>query len=268
MNRPTLLRTAPGALLLCSLVLLAPVAGANGPVGDHVEDLAGHVEEYTGEVRWLIEQVDGIVDRYEAAGAEAAAPEAVVDHWEAVKFHAAIEVNYIPIYASIWQGLFGVRTAIEEGRDVAVVRAEQAALEQTLWQALGAVRLASQYQQQGKLTPLRGADAATPAATLDEIRTSLDRVVAKFAERLPAEAKEIVFDTYLTRFEGLEGDLIEQDADLVEDLEKDFNVTLPQALDGDATVDAVREIVAAMHAKLERARTLLAEVEARRADVF
>jgi len=107
-------------LALVALLAAGPAA-ANGPIGDHVEDLQAHLEEYSNEVQWLIEQVDGIVDTYEADGAEAAEPAAVVDHWEAVKVHAAIEVNYVPVYASIWQGLFGVREAIEKEKPVAEV---------------------------------------------------------------------------------------------------------------------------------------------------
>ena len=62
-------------------------------------------------------------------------------------------------------------------------------------------------------------------------------MVAKYAERLSDEATSIVHDTYLHLFEGVEGTLIEQDANLVEVLEKDFNVTLPQAISGNKTVN-------------------------------
>ena len=78
----------------------------------------------------------------------------------------------------------------------------------------------------------------------------------------------LVHDTYLQRFEGVEGDLIAQDAALVEDLEKDFNVTLPQAISKDLGVDAVRKAVEAMQVKLDRARELLVKAEKSRKDVF
>jgi hypothetical protein len=69
-------------------------------------------------------------------------------------------------------------------------------------------------------------------------------------------------------FEGVEGELIALDANLVEDLEKDFNVILPQAIQNDAGVDAVRQVVTTMQAKLDRAYALLeASAEARK-DVF
>ena len=55
---------------------------------------------------------------------------------------------------------------------------------------------------------------------------------------------------------------------LVEDLEKDFNVTLPQAISQNKGVDAVRSVVEAMQAKLDKARALLVETEKSRNDVF
>ena len=66
----------------------------------------------------------------------------------------------------------------------------------------------------------------------------------------------------------MEGELIEQDADLVEDLEVDFNVTLPKAIQDAKSVDHVREVVAAMQIKLDRAKTLLRDAEAARSSVF
>jgi hypothetical protein len=108
----------------------------------------------------------------------------------------------------------------------------------------------------------------TQSATIDEIKHKLDRVVAKYAERLSDEATSIVHDTYLHLFEGVEGTLIEQDANLVEVLEKDFNVTLPQAISGNKTVNQVREVVVDMQTKLTRAQTLIEKAEKSRKDVF
>lgn len=259
--------TLLAALSLMALLATAP-ALANGPIGDHVNDLQAHLTEYSDEVVWLIDQIDAIVADYERGGLAAAHPEAVVEHWEAVRFHAAIETNYVPVYASIWQGLFGVRQAIEQEQPLADVRAQQAYLEQSLWQALGAVKVAAQFQQRGLVAVIEGTEATTPVETLEEVKQRLDRVLAKYAERLPEEALSIVFDTYLTRFEGVEGDLIEQDAALVEDLEVDFNVTLPQAIERNASVDELRAVVLAMQSKLDRAQALLEEAEENRASVF
>lgn len=253
---------------ICGLLVTAPVV-ANGPIGEHVNHLADNIGKYEEEVNWLIGKIEGIVDTYEKKGAKAANSDAVVEAWEEVDFHAAIETNYVPIYASIWQGLFGVKMAIDNGEPIANARKQQTQLEQSLWQALGAVKLAAQFQQKGLLAtventvgPLSHTDA------LEEIKGRLDRVVAKYAERLPEEATTIVHDTYLTRFEGVEGDLITQDADLVADLEKDFNVTLPLAIKNNKSVDEVRKVVETMQGKLDRAKTLLEAAEKNRSDVF
>lgn len=256
-----------GALALLTS-LLAGQAFASGAVGDHVNDMSAHINDYSEEVEWLIGKIDGIVDAYEQGGKEAAGAETVVDHWEAVDFHSAIEINYIPLYANIWQGLFGVRMAIEEGKPVADVRAEQAKLEQVLWQSLGAVKVAAQYQERGLLPEVEATSADSPVETMDVIKQRLDRVVAKYAEQLPDEAIKVTQDTYLNLFEGVEGALIEQDADLVEDLELDFNVTLQKAIQDGKSVDDVRAVVVAMQAKLDTAKDLLEQAEAGRSDVF
>lgn len=268
MNFKTLQHTGLTAIFALIATFFATVASANGPIGDHVNDLQAHLGEYSEEVVWMIEQVDEIVANYERGGLANVNPERVVEIWEEVNFHAAIETNYVPVYASIWQGLFGVRQAIEAEQPIAELRAQQAALEQSLWQGLGAVKLAAQFQARGLVANIENTVATSPTETLTQVGQLLDRVVAKYAERLPEEAVSIVYDTYLTRFEGVEGDLIEQDADLVEDLEVDFNVTLPQALEGNASVDEVRGIVNAMKSKLNRARALLEEAEANRPSVF
>ncbi|MEM6545132.1 MAG: hypothetical protein AAF991_05285 [Pseudomonadota bacterium] len=262
------LRGLSASLPFLLIALFATSAQADGPVGEHVKDLQAHLDEYTEEVNWLMGKVDGIVMAYQEGGLEAAKPEAVVDHWEAVKFHAAIETNYIPLYASIWQGLFAVRGAIEAEQTLSDVRNQQAALEQTLWQALGAVKMAAKVQSTGALAAPQVDEALTPVATLDVIKERLDRVVAKYAEQLTDEAVEIVQDTYLSLFEGVEGSLIEQDADLVEDLEIDFNVTLPKSLQEGESIGEVRGVVAAMHTKLERAKSLLRDAEESRSSVF
>ncbi|QHQ40840.1 hypothetical protein GTQ55_11560 [Microbulbifer hydrolyticus] len=251
-------------------LLAAGQASANGAIGDHVNDLKGHLGQYSEEVNWLIGKYDGVVDTYEAKGKKATDTQQLVEFWEEVDFHSAIETNYVPVYANIWQGIYGIKQAIEAGKPVAEVRAEQDKLNSAFWQALGAVKLASQYQEKGLLAKVQTTEAepTTMPETLDDIKHRLDRVVAKYAEKLPEAATSIVHDTYLHRFEGVEGALIEQDAALVEDLEKDFNVTLPQALDGKTSVDDVRKVVESMQVKLDKAKSLLVEAEKKRKDVF
>lgn len=254
------------AAAFAAILISGPVR-ASGEIGDHVKDLKAHINEYTDEVHWLLKKLDGIVATYEKQGAEAAEPTRLVDHWEAVKFHAAIETNYVPLYANIWQGLYGVQEAIQKEKPIAEVRQQQAALERALWQSLGAVKLAAKFQTEGRTASDAG-KAMGPVATIDAIKHNLSEVVIEFAEKEYDGAKELVHETYQTRFEGIEGALIEQDAELVEDLEKDFNVTLPQQLNADGSMEAVKQIVDAMHKKLDRARALLVKSEKDKRSVF
>lgn len=266
------IRTSRGkGLVFGLLAMLAAVqASANGEIGDHVNDLKGHLGQYSEEVDWLVGKYDGVVDSYEAKGRKAVETQQLIDFWEEVDFHSAIETNYVPVYANIWQGIYGIKQAIEAGKPVAEVRAEQEKLNRAFWQALGAVKLASQFQERGLLAKIQTTESepTTMPETLEDIKLRLDRVVAKYAEQLPEAATTIVHDTYLHRFEGVEGALIEQDAALVEDLEKDFNVTLPQAINGNASVDDVRKVVESMQVKIDRAKELLVAAEKKRKDVF
>ncbi|MGL6162190.1 hypothetical protein [Microbulbifer sp.] len=263
-------RRGLGLVVALFALLTSAQVSANGAIGDHVNNLQGHLGQYSEEVDWLVAKFGGVVDTYEKQGQKAVKSDALPEYWEEVDFHAAIETNHVPTYAAIWQGIFGVKQAIDSGAPAAEVREEQKKLNQALWQGLGAVKLAAQFQQKGLLAKVRTTEAepTTAPETLDDIKHRLDRVVAKFAERLPEAATTIVHDTYLHRFEGIEGALIEQDAALVEDLEKDFNVTLPEALNGNASVDEVRKVVEAMQAKLDKARNLLLEADKKRKKVF
>lgn len=243
-------------------------ADANGTITDQVNHLSDHLDQFNEEVLWLIKSYDGVVAEYEVNGK--VETDQLLEFWEKVDFHAAIETQYVPIYASIWQGIYGIKTTIDEGADKSKVRMEQEKLNQAFWQALGAVKMAAQYQQRGLAPKVMTSEVEpkTHDEILQDIMNRLDRVIAKYAEQLNKVAVTLVHDTYLQRFEGIEGDLIALDAQLVEDLEKDFNVTLPKAMDGKTSVDQVRVIVADMKTKLSRAQQLLADKNANKKSVF
>lgn len=262
-------KTLSATFLLASAIFVQP-ALANGPIGEHVNHLQANLKTYNEDVEWMVSKVDTLVSDYEKKGAKAVNTDDLIEYWESVKFHSAIETNYVPVYASIWQGLYGIKMAIDNKKPASEVRTQQLAMNNALWQGLGAVKLAAQFQQKGLLKTVKATATKemTQSATIDEIKHKLDRVVAKYAERLSDEATSIVHDTYLHLFEGVEGTLIEQDANLVEVLEKDFNVTLPQAISANKTVDQVRDVVVDMQTKLTRAQALIEKAEKARKDVF
>lgn len=234
---------------------------------NHLQD---HISDYTEEVHWLLDNYNSVVNTYEQQGQDATDTQKLIDLWEDVDFHVAIETQFIPIYANIWQAIYGIKQGIDDAEPVKEVRKQQDKLNQALWQALGAVKLAASYQQRGLVKKIQTTEAEPTSGpeTIDDIKGRLDRVVAKYAEQLSEVAVTLVHDTYLQRFEGIEGALIEQDAKLVEDLEKDFNVTLPQAIEGKKSVDEVRQVVEMMKQKLNKAKQLLVDAEADRKSVF
>jgi len=258
------------SLLGAAALFTAQAALANGPIGEHVNHLSDNLDNYSKEVKWLNSEVEAMITRYHEGGVEAANPELLVENWESVQFHSAIETNYVPVYAAIWQGLFGVKGALEEQESEEEIRKQQRFFAESLWQGLGAVKLAAQYQDKGLTEHVKTTqeNPTNSLEALDAIDNHLNRVVAKYAEKLPKEAVTIVHDTYLNLFEGVEGELIALDANLVEDLEKDFNVVLPQAIQNGASVDDVRKVVNTMQGKLDTAHALLEKSAEERKDVF
>ncbi|MEQ6885439.1 hypothetical protein [Salicola sp. Rm-C-2C1-2] len=257
-----------GVLLAAALVALPFTAAADGEAGDHVKDLKSHLGNYESEVNRFVERVEKLVGRYAEQGPDAAETDDLIELWEQVRIHSAVEVNQAPVYASIWQGIYGVKEAIDQEKDIATVRAEQKALESALWQALGVVKMAAQHQADGGHDDDSTESSASGSATVDEIVAQLDEVTVEHAEGETEEATELVHDTYMNLFEGIEGALIEQDAELVESLEKDFNVTLPKLLENGASVSEVTNRVDAMKDKLARAQELLKKAEESQGDVF
>ena len=138
-----------------------------------------------------------------------------------------------------------------------MIRAELTSLEEVLWQSLGAVKLAAQFQKQGLLEKTQTREGIFPSAILIEIKQRLDRTFAKYAEKLADDALKIVQETYLTRFEQIERTLIEQGAELVEDLQIDFNVNLSNAIQNGVEVDGVSAIILDMQIMLNQARAYL-----------
>lgn len=257
-----------GALSLLAAVAIVPAAWGTGEIGEHVKDLKPHIEQYERDVNRFVERIDALVNAYANGGADAVDPDKLVEWWEDdLMYHEAVEVHYTAGYAKIWQGISGLQQALQKGEPVAKVREHQARLVQALWQGLGAVKMAAVHQQRedGNATP---AMKAPQPDTISEIQANLDRVLDRYRRGQREQAKELVHDTYLQLFEGIEGELIERDADLVVALEKDFNVTLPQALEAGGPAERVATVVADMKDKLDRAQGLLEEARKNRRSVF
>jgi len=117
--------------------------------------------------------------------------------------------------------------------------------------------IASEYAEYvGIESEVEGSGAAH---TVAEIEEHLHEAVEAYENGNPDEAKEIIRQTYLSYFEGLEGDLIEKRPELVEELETDFNEDLPGLIEENASVSEVHEKVESMEEKLDTVATVLSE---------
>ena len=86
-----------GISLLLASSFIAQPAFANGPIGEHVNHLQENLKDYSEEVEWMVAKVDTLVSNYESKGAKAVKSDDLIEYWESVKFHSAIETNYVPV---------------------------------------------------------------------------------------------------------------------------------------------------------------------------
>ena len=254
--------------LISALTVLPLRAFAHGEVDEaQLAEFHEHVDDYAREIRMLTDELDPIVDAY--ASGEDVAPELedLIHEWEEVGVHAAIETRAPVTYPGIWQALVALQQAAGAGKPAEAVAAAAEDVEAALWQGMGGVRLAA--SQVGAATTSEPAMApASGPETIDQILADLEQAVAAYQADDVKRAESLIHQTYMNRFEGLEGDLIAQDPDLVSSLEKDFNATLPLLMQGGASMEEVRAQLENMRAQLDQANHLLEKAEQSRSEVF
>ncbi|MEZ5413657.1 MAG: plastocyanin/azurin family copper-binding protein [Opitutaceae bacterium] len=103
---------------------------------------------------------------------------------------------------------------------------------------------------------------------IEAILQQLGFAVKAYAGGDAKRAEDLVHSAYLNLFEGLEGDLIEKDPELVTQLELDFNAGLSALFQEGAAMEDVRLKLGTMRKQLQRAKTLLTEAAAERSSVF
>ena len=268
-----MMRSFPLILAGATLALLPMVlpmgVHAHGDFDDALAEFHKHIDDYRADARRLIDEAETVAATYRDGGDAAALIQPLIDSWEEVGIHGAIETRATVIYPNVWQGILGLKQAVENDAGVEAVEGAADTLAGALWQGLGAVRLAaSQVGQDEPASAPPSPPEGDSAEQIAHIQAELEQAVEAYAEGDLKRAEALVHDAYLQRFEFLEGELIAQDAALVEDLELDFNARLPQLMQQGAEVEAVREKLDEMRADLDRAGELLAAAEAERGEVF
>jgi len=253
---------------LAALIAVSP-ARAGGDFGPELAEFHKHIDDYRADVERLIGEADAVVETYRAGGDAKAGVQALIESWEEVGVHGAIETRAMVLYPTIWQAILGLMQAVEGDAGAEPVQAAADQVGVALWQGFGGVRLAASQAQQGQAdAPTAAAPDGDAAEQIAQIRTELEQSVEAYLAGDLARAESLIHDAYMKRFEFLEGDLIAQDAELVEDLELDFNARLPQLMQGGADEAEVRARLDDMLADLERAGELLEQAEAARPEVF
>lgn len=251
-------------------VLSVPQAAAHGEVDEEMlVEFHEHLDDYRAEIDALRAELDPIVEAYAAGEPVKPAIEALIEHWEEVAVHSAIERKATVTYPGIWQALIVLQQAVDGKRSADEVVQAGERVEAALWQGFGALRLAaSQVGQDAPATAVTREAAESGPETVDRIIADLDRAVAAYESGQLGRAEGLIHETYMSRFEGLEGDLIERDPALVTRLERDFNATLPLLMQQGAGMAEVRATLRSMQEQLETARTILESVEQSRSEVF
>lgn len=263
--------SAAAAVLAVSVLSLPGAALAHGEAGEHVNELQEHMSEYAGDINAMIGSVNDIVSNYEAGDDYADEAKELIEQWESVEFHEAVESRAMPLYPPIWAAIGAFSTALKEGAPAATVQAKGDAIAAALWQGYGALKLLATRDKSGHgqgHADKHKKGRLSNEAVLDTIDDNLDRVLVLYKEGNSEKAQELIFDTYMNYFEGIEGDLIEQDADLVSGLEADFNATLPQLVKSGAPASEVDAQIDAMQDQLDKAEDLLEQAEQAESSVF
>ena len=250
------------AIAALASLCMAPIAHAHGDLDEEkLEEFQLHLDDYEQDVVAMIATVTEIVGNPDATKTDT---DALIQQWEDVAVHEAIEFKATLAYPGVWQGLIQLQTAVESAGDKA---AAGESLKAALWQGMGALRMAATMvdlinEEISDEAPLSGPES------VDAIIAELGEAVEFYEAGDTTAAEKAIFDSYEDRFEYLEGDLIPKDPELVTSLEADFNATLPLAMKAGASGEEMREILRVMTDKLESAKAILEAVEAERGAVF
>jgi len=254
------------ATALCGALGAQPALG-HGDAAEEAANFHEHLDDYRGELEQLAATVDGLVEAYADGEDVTGHLEGLTDEWEEVGVHAAIETQAMILYPGIWQGIGELKQGIEAGVPAADLRERADSLKAALWQGYGGLRLAANRLEQGDDDHAAGA-ADEPGEAIHAITDMLEHAVEAYEAGELERARDLIFDSYMQRFEYLEGDLIEQDPELVSSLEEDFNANLPLLMKNEASLEDVRAKVEAMIADLETAEGLLEAAQKSDSEVF
>lgn len=254
-------------------VVLAPggvLAHSHEAPGDHIKDFPQHIDDYEKEVNDLVARLHDIAARYRPGKEVSEDVHTLVDAWEEVDFHEALEHQVALLYPPIWQAVLALREAVSSDAKPDKVARLAERMSFALHQGLGGLKLKAEMVASGEApaTEAKKADDGDAATTIARIDSLLEQSASAYGQGDPDAAKVLIHRAYINHFEGIEGALIEQDPELVLGLEVDFNAKLPNLIDAGASPEALRQEMDRIRSSLDTAQKLLAEAEQNKSEVF
>ena len=131
-------------LLACLVSLLSfNVAFAHGS-GEVTEDIQAHLDDYSNEVTAMINASEKIVGTYASNGDNATEQvQELIEQWETVDIHMAMETQASPLYSPVWAALGGLGKAVKKEDALKVVQHWQHRFSVALHEGMGALKLAA-----------------------------------------------------------------------------------------------------------------------------
>ncbi|MCH6256505.1 hypothetical protein MLD52_08095 [Puniceicoccaceae bacterium K14] len=287
MKRLSLPSISTGLNRLCTTALLlgasafAPSASVygNGEIDyELVAAFAENLDRFESELVKMSTQTDDYLKAYRKDKDTDAAFKAWVDLWESVGFHGVVETKAPYLYPPVWQGIYAMKGVVDAKGPIADMKKAAEQTKAALWQGLGGLRVLAANPSEDDHADHGDhghshddhdhGSVDTDDQPVEAIISALESAVSAYADGDSKKAEKLVFDAYMDIFEGLEGDLIQSNADLVTALELEFNAGLPKIFKDGGSVSDAKAKVESMKESLLQAKKLLAEAEAKRSSVF
>lgn len=259
---------AIAAALWTALVPNGALAHSHEAPGEHVKEFAQHIEDYEKEVDELVARLEDLAERYRADKDMSTEMNDLIETWEEIEYHEALERKAALLYPPIWQALIPLREAVNSGAAPEEVMKLAKQTSFALHQGMGGLKIKAQIIGNGGMAKHEEKEAVEDSSTISRIETLLDQSARAYAKGNKEKSKALIHEAYMNHFEGIEGTLIEHDPDLVSRLEENFNATLPNLIDTGASMEAVREEIERIQSALQNAGDYLEKAEREKPKVF
>jgi len=146
-------RATAGMMIFFMFFGYGPIRELSAHGAGEVAHLGGHLNEYEDEMTKLAESVDAMVQAWRKGKSAKEKWEDLIEVWESVEVHEAIETRAVSFYPPIWQGIYALRQAMEMTDNETAMVDAAARTKAALWESMGAIRLLAEQEVHGEMVP-------------------------------------------------------------------------------------------------------------------